>query len=57
MGEVSLLNRPGDSKDGVLRSVNDVDGGAEASIIRSVGETVPAGRPADESVDVKLVGS
>jgi hypothetical protein len=57
MGEVSLLNRPGDSKEGVLRSVNDVDGGAEASIMRSVGETVPVGRPAGESVVVKPGGS
>jgi hypothetical protein len=52
---VSWLNRPGDSKEGVLRSVNEVDVGAEASIIRSFGETVPAGRPAEESVVVKLV--
>lgn len=50
MGEVSWLKYPGDSKEvGVLKSVKVADGGAEASIIRSLGEIVPKGAPAVES--------
>lgn len=49
MGEVSWLKYPGDSKDGVLKSVKEADGGADASIIRSLGEMVPEGAPAVES--------
>ena len=49
MGEVSWLKYPGDSKDGVLKSVKQVDGGADASIIKSLGEMVPEGAPAVDS--------
>ena len=49
MGEGSWLKYPGDSKDGVLKSVRQADGGADASIIKSLGEMVPEGAPAIES--------
>lgn len=42
-GDVSWLKYPGDSNEGVLRSVKEVDGGAEASMSKSFGEMVPVG--------------
>jgi len=53
-GEVSWLNSAGDSNDGVLRSVKEVDGGAEVSLNKSVGETVPKGT-GESLTAVKLV--
>lgn len=43
MGEVFWLKLPGDSNEGVLRSVKVPEGGTDASIMRSLGEIVPGG--------------
>lgn len=47
MGEVFWLKLPGDSNEGVLKSVKVPEGGTDASIIRSFGEIVPGG-PSEE---------
>jgi len=53
-GEGSWLNSAGDSNDGVLRSVKEVDGGAEVSLNKSEGETVPRGFTGEPLTAVKL---